>query len=57
MFVNKALVHNFSETSSNERLLPRDTSKDFCTVFVSNLSFDVDEEQIKSFFTKVRTNC
>ena len=38
---------------STEKLVPHDSSKDFRTVFVSNLSYDVDEEQIKSFFCKV----
>ena len=42
--------------SSNERLLPHDSSKDFRTVFVSNLSFEVDEEELKTFFSKVRPN-
>lgn len=44
---------NKTADASNERLLPRDSSKDFCTVFVSNLSFDVDEEEIKTSFLSV----
>ena len=47
-------IWNVSDVSSNERLLPHDSSKDFRTVFVSNLSFEVDEEELKTFFSKVR---
>ena len=42
----------FLSDDSNKKLAPHDSSKDFRTVFVSNLSFSVDEEQLKSLFCK-----
>ena len=62
MFQNIQLELNFAKLTflctrflsdiSTEKLVPHDSSKDFRTVFVSNLSYDVDEDQIKLFFCK-----